>query len=167
MKIFYVKVLLILMLLQSFAFAAKDSVKTKTSVQIFWNEARGLHQGLSLSLSLPAYWSFARIDTGKIPVVQFPVWKRKAPRLHNRLFSISKRSLIKPGLIGGAIVFNWLSFYLKRRADKFYTRYQRTSSINRMNSYYDQSNRYDRFSDAALVLSVSCLSVFLYLLLTD
>ena len=80
--------------------------------------------------------------------------------------SVFKRCL-KPGLIVTAIAANWTSFYLKRRADDFYDKYNATSSVSRMNHYYDKSVEFDVYSSIMLGVSATALSTYIYLLLTD
>jgi hypothetical protein len=84
----------------------------------------------------------------------------------NKKPSIFKKSL-KPGLITAAIAANWTSFYLKRRADDYYDKYNATSSISRMNHYYDKSVEFDVYSSIMLGVSVTALSTYIYLLFTE
>lgn len=80
--------------------------------------------------------------------------------------SLFKRYL-KPGLVVTAITTNWLSFYLKRKADDYYDKYQSSSEVSRINHYYDKTEQFDMYSSVLLGVSTAATASFLYLLLTD
>lgn len=118
--------------------------------------------------AVPAH--FVKKDTADTTQATYPVWQKKVQPLKRRFFNITfrdSRSLLKPGLIFSTIVFNWSSFYLKRRADDYYRDYRRTSAIKRMNSFYKKTALYDKLSAAALGVAAASLSAFLYILWTD
>jgi len=105
---------------------------------------RSVEQNTLAALSLPAarayYLYTVYTDSSDSSRSQFPVWQRKI--INKESYSPKNKNnqgfkrFVKPGLIVSAIALNWTSFYLKRRADNFYSDYQRTSSIKRMNNYY-------------------------------
>lgn len=113
---------------------------------------------------------FVKKDTADTVQTAYPVWQKKVQPLKRRFFNITfrdSRSMLKPGLIFSTIVFNWSSFYLKRRADDYYRDYRRTSSIRRMNNFYKKTALYDKLSAAALGVAAASLSAFFYILWTD
>ena len=126
-------------------------------------------------LSLPAaracYLYTVFTDSSDSSRSQFPVWQRKI--IDKESFSPKNKKnagfkkFIKPGLIISSIALNWTSFYLKRQADNYYSDYQRTSNIKRMNNYYKKAELYDDLSNIALGAAVSSLSVFFYYMLTE
>lgn len=68
----------------------------------------------------------------------------------------------RPVLIISSIAANWLSFHLKRKADIFYNQYQQSSSLTRMDHYYEKAARYDRYSTIMLGVSLSTLTIYIY-----
>lgn len=81
--------------------------------------------------------------------------------------SLFEKKRRKPALIITAVAANWLSFYLKRRADTYYDRYRKASSLSDMRRYYKASSDFDRYSVATLSLSAAAMSIFLYLLISE
>lgn len=77
-----------------------------------------------------------------------------------------KRSL-KPGLAALAVLSNWTSFYLKRKADDSYRDYQRSSDLHKINYYYRRTRTFDTLSNVMLGISVSAVTTFLYLLMSE
>jgi hypothetical protein len=77
------------------------------------------------------------------------------------------RKYLKPGLAVTAVASNWLSFYLKRKADDYYDKYHSSSDLNRMNRYYDRTEQFDLYSAVMLGVSTAATVTFFYLLLSD
>ena len=75
------------------------------------------------------------------------------------------RRYLKPGLATLALLSNWGSFYFKRVADDHYKKYHATSSLPKMNYYYNKTLQFDHISNVFLAVSVVSISVYLYLLL--
>ncbi len=81
--------------------------------------------------------------------------------------SSNLKAYLKPALIITAVASNWASFYLKRKADDYYDIYLETSSLSKLNQYYDKSADFDAYASVMLGVSVAALSGYLYLLLTE
>ena len=171
MKI-YIYVIGLVFLFSQDAFCISGKTEN-ASVQLN-NEITGEQNSLA-ALSLPAarayYLYTVYTDSSDTSNSQFPVWQRKiinkesySPRNKNKA---GFRRFVKPGLIVSAIALNWTSFYLKRRADNFYSDYQRTSNINRMNNKYKKAALYDDLSNIALGAAVTSLSAFFFIILTE
>jgi len=81
------------------------------------------------------------------------------------------RSIMKkyarPGLIFTAVAANWASFYLKRKADDYYDIYSRSSSLSKIDKYYDRAASFDVYSSIMLGVSATALTTYLYLIITD
>ncbi|MCB0283126.1 MAG: hypothetical protein KDF60_11150 [Calditrichaeota bacterium] len=78
-----------------------------------------------------------------------------------------KNISVKTTLIVSAIAANWFSFYLKRRADNYYDKYQSASDLSRINNYYNKTEQYDNFSEIMLGISTVALGTYIYLLLSE
>lgn len=65
-------------------------------------------------------------------------------------------------LLGGSVVAHWLAFYFKNVADDFNDKYRRTSDPERMNHYWDETQRYDRYSEISLGVSYAFLGGLIY-----
>ncbi len=74
---------------------------------------------------------------------------------------------VKPGLATLAVLSNWTSFYLKRKADDYYRDYQRASDLKKINKFYAKTQNFDAFSNIMLGVSAASLSTFLYLMITE
>ena len=77
------------------------------------------------------------------------------------------KNSIKTTLIISAVTANWISFYLKRRADSYYENYQSSSNLKKINHYYDQTKLYDNLSGIMLGVSVAALSTYIYFTLAE
>ncbi len=77
------------------------------------------------------------------------------------------RTYLKPGLAALAIATNWASFYLKRKADDYYRRYHATSNLSKINEYYRQTQKFDRYSEIMLGISITGFTAYFALLLHD
>ena len=90
--------------------------------------------------------------------VRSQFFKRNQPRYSKNL---------KRGILIGAIAANWIGFYLKRRADRYYSRYQSANSLSQIRQNYRRSQQFDNISSAFLGLSVSALGTYIYLIFTE
>ncbi|MFZ0391222.1 MAG: PEGA domain-containing protein [Calditrichia bacterium] len=64
----------------------------------------------------------------------------------------------------GTVATHWLAFYIKNVADDKYNRYSATSNPALMNKYWDETRKFDRYSDITLGVSYVLLSGLLYTL---
>lgn len=74
---------------------------------------------------------------------------------------------LKRGILIAAIAANWIGFYLKRRADRYYSRYQSANSLSQIRQNYRRSRQFDNISSAFLALSVSAAGTYIYLIFTE
>jgi hypothetical protein len=101
--------------------------------------------------------------TPYLPEVQ-QISRPDAPWNLRRFFSGND---LKPALLATAVVANWAAFALKRQADDYYNRYQKTSDLSRMQNYYSQTKTFDNAASVALGVSITALSAYFYFLLTE
>lgn len=93
-------------------------------------------------------------------------------RINTKFFRTSDQAPVfsmnlKRGLLVGAIAANWLSFYLKRRADSYYSRYQSVNNLSQIRNNYHRSQQFDNLSSAFLGLSVAALGTYIYLIVNE
>lgn len=62
---------------------------------------------------------------------------------------------------------SWAGFLFKREADQNYAAYLSSSFPVMMDHYYSESQKFDRYSEIAIAVSVTSLSIYLLLLLTE
>lgn len=81
--------------------------------------------------------------------------------------SLFSKRYIKPALLVTAFAANWASFAVKRQADDYYDIYNKTSDPAKMERYYNKTKNYDDIASALLGVSITTLSAYFYLLLTE
>lgn len=62
----------------------------------------------------------------------------------------------------GTVVTHWLAFYLKNVADDNFDKYNHTGNPALMKKYWDNTQKYDRWSDITLGLSYALLGGLIY-----
>jgi len=77
------------------------------------------------------------------------------------------RKYSKPVLAATAISTNWLSFYLKRKADGYYDKYEGSSNSSKIKHFYDRTEQYDLYSSLMLGVSTAATAAFFYYLISD
>ncbi len=77
------------------------------------------------------------------------------------------RQYSKPVLLSTAVLTNWLAFYLKRKADDNYRKYQQTSGLSEMKNFYDKTRQLDLYSNISLSVSAASLLSFFYLIIEE
>ena len=80
---------------------------------------------------------------------------------------LNKRKYFKPGILATAVIANWASFYVKRKADDYYDNYLETSDLSKMEAYYNHSSDYDIYANILLGVSATALTLYFYYLITD
>lgn len=73
-----------------------------------------------------------------------------------------KRLKSKVLLLGGSVIAHWLAFYLKNVADDNYNRYVSASDPRLINKYWNNTQKYDRYSDISLGISYAFLGGLIY-----
>ncbi len=82
-------------------------------------------------------------------------------------FSQNRRTYTRRGTLAAAILANWAAFYLRRQADDYYGKYRHADRLKDINTSYDKTAEFDRYSNAMLVVSGVALSAYLYFLFSD
>lgn len=82
-------------------------------------------------------------------------------------FSQNRGTYTRRGTLAAAILANWAAFYLRRRADDYYGKYRRANRLKDIQTFYDKTAEFDRYSNAMLVVSGVALSTYLYFLFSD
>lgn len=65
----------------------------------------------------------------------------------------------------GSVVSHWLAFYFKNMADDNYAHYLTTGNPQLMKKYWDNTQKYDRWSDVSLGVSYAFLGGLIYTVL--
>jgi len=65
----------------------------------------------------------------------------------------------------GTVVTHWLAFYFKNLADDNFEKYSTTGNPALMQKYWDNTQKYDRFSDISLGISYAFLGGLIYTVL--
>ncbi len=77
------------------------------------------------------------------------------------------KSYLKDGILMGAVAANWLSFYMKRLSDSYYSDYKNASSASGIKKYKNKFKDFDLYSQITLGLSSALLTGYIYLTLTE
>lgn len=99
---------------------------------------------------------FEKIQLGPVP---------EAGSLFKKPWTVKR--YFKPALLIGAVASNWASFYMKRRADDYYGKYQRAASLDQINHYYDKAGEFDVYATVLLGVSVAAIGIYFYTILSD
>jgi hypothetical protein len=67
--------------------------------------------------------------------------------------------------LSGTVVTHWLAFYFKNLADNNFEKYQNTANPALMEKYWDNTQKYDRWSDITLGVSYAFLGGLIYTVL--
>ena len=73
----------------------------------------------------------------------------------------------REGLIVASLVSSWTAFYFKRQADEAYSKYQVVSDPGRRIDLWNQTGRYDTFSELAIGVSIATMGTYFLFLLFD
>ena len=68
-------------------------------------------------------------------------------------------------LLALTVAAHWTSFYLKNVADEKYDDYLRTANPQQMHKYWDETKKYDRFSEISLGVSYVALTGLIYMVI--
>lgn len=84
-----------------------------------------------------------------------------------RLFGLMPKKHVKSKftLLALTVAAHWSAFYLKNIADQKYDDYLRTADPQLMHKYWDETKRYDRFSDISLGVSYAALTGLIYMVI--
>jgi hypothetical protein len=62
----------------------------------------------------------------------------------------------------GTVLTHWLAFYFKNLADDNFEKYESTANQQQMNKYWDNTQKFDRYSDISLGVSYALLTGLIY-----
>lgn len=79
----------------------------------------------------------------------------------------AQASWYKEGFVLVSVLSSWAAFYFKREADKNYSRYLSEGNSSKMNKYFDNTKRFDTYSDISLSVSITSIGTFMYFLIFD
>ncbi len=68
-------------------------------------------------------------------------------------------------LLTGTVITHWMAFYFKNMADNNYQKYLGTGNPALMDKYWENTQKYDRFSDISLGVSYAFLGGLIYTVL--
>lgn len=74
-----------------------------------------------------------------------------------------KKNKNKFALLAVTVATHWASFYFKNIADDRYNKYLRTANPELIDSYWNQTRKYDRLSEISLGISYASLAGLIYL----
>lgn len=69
----------------------------------------------------------------------------------------------KFALLAATVASHWASFYFKNTADSNYSKYTRTADPQLRNRFWNETQKYDRFSEVSLGISYASLAGLIYL----
>ena len=75
---------------------------------------------------------------------------------------VHNRFKLKMLLITGSVVTHWMAFALKNVADDNINKYHKTTNPAEMEKYWNETRRYDRYSEISLGVSYAFLSGLIY-----
>lgn len=96
-----------------------------------------------------------------------PLSPNREPYVLNAESTNNYNTVYKHGFLVTSVLSSWAAFYLKREADKNYDKYLQAGDPDKIEKYFNRTTRLDRFSEAAAVISISTLGVYLYFLIFD
>jgi len=73
----------------------------------------------------------------------------------------------RESLILSSFLSSWGAFMFKRKADQNYARYLSSSFPPLTQQYYDEAQKFDRYSEIAIGISITALSIYMIILITD
>ncbi|MBD3223529.1 MAG: hypothetical protein GF313_02295 [Caldithrix sp.] len=118
-----------------------------------------------LESSIFKSYSSSERDPFNFPYKKWHLKKNGRSTKHDPHFDF--RSWQKPAILVTAVATNWLSFYMKRKADDYYEKYKATSDVDKLERYYNRTKYFDTASNVFLGIATLTLSGYLYLLLTS
>jgi len=67
----------------------------------------------------------------------------------------------------GAIAANWIGFFLKRRADNYYSKYQSSNTLSEIDKNFHRSRQFDNLSSALLGISLAAFGTYIYMIVSE
>ncbi len=76
-------------------------------------------------------------------------------------------SWFREGLILSSFLSSWGAFMFKKKADQNYNRYLSSSFPPLTQQYYDEAQKFDRYSEIAIGVSITALSIYMIILIME
>jgi hypothetical protein len=73
----------------------------------------------------------------------------------------------RESLILTSFISSWTAFMFKRKADQNYANYISSSIPVLMDRYYDEAQKFDRYTEIAIGVSVTALTIYMIWLITE
>jgi len=89
------------------------------------------------------------------------------PAVYEAALGATQVNWWRESLIATSFLSSWASFMFKRKADQNYDRYLLSSNPMLMQQYYDEAQKFDRYSEVAIGISVAALSIYMIILMTE
>jgi len=89
------------------------------------------------------------------------------PQIAKPVLNNSQASWYREGLVALSLISSWGAFYLKREADQRYNKYMSTGNPALMDKYFNDSRRFDSYSEISLGVSVAALGTYMYFLIFE
>ena len=89
------------------------------------------------------------------------------PAVFEAALGATQVNLWRESLIVTSVLGSWAAFLFKRKADQNYENYLSSSNQVLMQQYFDEAQRFDRYSEVAIGISVVALSVYMIILMTE
>lgn len=128
-------------------------------------------QGKELSLEKTGFKSVRFVLSSDRPQVYTldPIVLAVSSEEHHSFLNSLFRSRLKTKfiLLGGTVASHWLAFYFKNLADVNYNSYLKTGNPQQMQKYWDNTQKYDRWSDISIAVSYTFLGGLIYTVLLD
>ncbi len=96
-----------------------------------------------------------------------PIDPEQVQRVNEVLLGGTKVNWLRESLVLTSFVSSWAAFFFKRKADDLYTQYQGASIPGRIDYLYNETQKYDRYSEVALGVSAVSLGVYIFILVTE
>jgi hypothetical protein len=127
------------------------------------------NKGKNFSLEKEGYKSFRffleKPESKLITLESIDFYKQESNTFSHNL--IHRRLKTKFLFLSGTVITHWLAFYLKNVADNNFDKYEKTADPTLMDRYWNNTQRYDRYSDISLGVSYALLSGLIYTVLRN
>lgn len=106
-------------------------------------------------------------DQDKYSFTLTPLDPTSEDRVRTTVAGAARVNWFRESLVLTSFVGSWTAFLFKRKADSMYGQYERASIPSSIDYFYDETEKYDHYSDVALGVSAVSLGIYLFLLITD
>ena len=106
-------------------------------------------------------------DLSEYKIDLLPMDEGDETRVREAFLSGVEVNWFKESLVLTSFVSSWAAFFFKRKADDLYLQYEGASIPSRIDYFYNETEKYDRYSEVALGISAVSLGVYLFILITE